>query len=206
MHGSMVKLIVGLGNPGKEYEGTRHNMGFEVIDLLQGEFKCQERQNRCRSEISKIRYASKTLFLQKPLTFMNLSGEAVKGLCRQEKIQPNEILVIYDCLDLPIGSMRIKKNGSSGGQKGMESIIQHLGTEKIARMRIGIGSSGEQKVVDYVLGRFSEDDQKVMNQVIANAAEASKMALRFGLDRAMNKYNGLNAKSVETCEEIKDIK
>ncbi len=189
----MVKLIVGLGNPGKEYEGTRHNMGFEVVKKLQAEMKNQERQNRCRSEISKIRYASRTFFLQMPLTFMNLSGEAVKGLCRQENITAEEVLVVYDCLDLPVGSIRIRKNGSSGGQKGIQSIIDHLGTDKIKRMRIGIGASGDEKVVDYVLGRFSKEDQEVMNQVISYSADACKMAVRFGIDRAMNKFNGQNA-------------
>jgi PTH1 family peptidyl-tRNA hydrolase len=176
-------------------------MGFEVIDALQAGFKCQDLQNRCRSEVSKVRYASKSFFLQKPLTFMNLSGEAVKGLCRQEKIMPEEVLVVYDCLDLPIGTMRIKKSGSSGGQKGMESIIQHLGTEKIARVRIGIGACQENSVSDYVLGRFSQTERKVIDQVIEHASEASKVAIRFGIDRAMNQFNGLNANLVESSEE-----
>jgi PTH1 family peptidyl-tRNA hydrolase len=202
MRESRLKLIVGLGNPGLEYVNTRHNMGFEVIDELCAGFRCQDIQERCRSEVAKVRYASKNFFLQKPLTFMNLSGEAVKGLCRQEKIKPEEVLVIYDCLDLPIGTMRIKKSGSSGGQKGMESIIQHFETEKIARIRIGIGDSQEDKVSDYVLGRFSQIERKVINQVIKHASEASKMVIRFGIDRAMNKFNALNANLVECSKEI----
>ncbi len=193
-----VKLVIGLGNPGSEYEKTRHNVGFEVIDLLRTQIKKRETTNRCRSEVDKVRYASKTVFMQKPLTYMNLSGEAVKGLCRQEKITADEILVIYDCLDLPAGTLRVRQGGSSGGQKGMQSIIDHLGSDSIKRIRIGIGSEEREDTSDFVLSRFTEDERKVMDSVISTSADAVKCAIRFGVTRAMNLFNGL---SPNQCEE-----
>ncbi len=190
MHAPAVRLVVGLGNPGNEYVGTRHNIGFEVIDLLTQQMKKRQGVNLCRSELVKARYASKTIFLQKPLTYMNLSGEAVKGLCRQEKISPEEILVIYDCLDLPAGTLRLRTGGSSGGQRGMESIINHFGTDRIKRLRIGVGSDEKTEAADFVLSRFNEEEREIMDKTVAVAAEAVKTVVRFGIEKGMNRYNG----------------
>ncbi|MGL4854163.1 MAG: aminoacyl-tRNA hydrolase [Lentisphaeria bacterium] len=194
---SAIKLIVGLGNPGKEYENTRHNIGFTVIDNLCKEFRKLEQSSRCRSEVYKVKYANRNLLLQKPLTYMNLSGEAVKGLCRQEGIKPEEILVIYDCLDLPVGTLRLKESGSSGGQKGMESIIQQFASDRIMRMRIGINSEEKREVVDFVLGTFSESDQRIIDEVVKQSCQAILCAVRFGIKNAMNQYNGKVAISAE---------
>lgn len=190
MHAPAVRLVIGLGNPGVDYVGTRHNIGFEVIDLLTEQMKVRQGSVRCRSEVLKTRYASKTVFLQKPLTFMNLSGEAVKGLCRQEKISPDEILVVYDCLDLPAGTLRLRMGGSSGGQRGIQSIIDHLGTDRIKRLRIGVGSDEKTDAADFVLSRFSEEERKIMNEVVAMSTEAVKAVVRFGIEKGMSRYNG----------------
>ncbi len=198
-----VRLIVGLGNPGIEYVGTRHNVGFELIDLFTSEIKKKELTMRCRSEVNKTRYASKTLFLQKPLTFMNLSGEAVKGLCRQEKISADEILVVYDCLDLPVGQMRLRAGGSSGGQRGMESIINHFGTDKIKRLRIGIGSENKRDAADFVLSRFTEEERLIMDKTIKVASDAVKTVVRFGLEKGMSRFNGTCITSQEGSAEEK---
>lgn len=198
-----VRLIVGLGNPGIEYIGTRHNVGFELIDLFTSEIKKKELTMRCRSEVNKTRYASKTLFLQKPLTFMNLSGEAVKGLCRQEKISADEILVVYDCLDLSVGQMRLRAGGSSGGQRGMESIINHFGTDKIKRLRIGIGSENKRDAADFVLSRFTEEERLIMDKTIKVASDAVKTVVRFGLEKGMSRFNGTCITSQEGSAEEK---
>lgn len=192
MTGSGIRLIVGLGNPGSDYVGTRHNVGFEVIDALESVFKQRGGwENRCRSQVEKVRWARRNLWIMKPQTFMNLSGEAVKCLCRQEQINPEEILVIYDCLDLPVGRLRLRQNGSSGGQKGMESIISLLGSEKINRLRVGIGSLEPQRpdTVDHVLGQFNTIERPIMDQVVKVAVDAVKTAVLKGVATAMNHHN-----------------
>ena len=203
MHVPTVRLIVGLGNPGIEYIGTRHNVGFELIDLFNSEIKKKELTMRCRSQVNKVRYASKTLFLQKPLTFMNLSGEAVKGLCRQEKISADEILVVYDCLDLPVGQIRLRAGGSSGGQRGMESIIGHFGTDRIKRLRIGIGSEDKRNAADFVLSRFTQEERLIMDKTIKVASDAVKTVVRFGLEKGMSRFNGTCITSQEGSAEKK---
>ena len=183
-------LIVGLGNPGSEYRETRHNAGFMVLDRLAQRLpkKNFEEIHGCSSHYLKGTYAGRPLFLQKPETFMNLSGEAVGPLMRKEEIGPDGWLVIYDDMDLEVGKLRIRGRGSCGGHNGIRSIIETTGTENFARIRVGIGHRTGNGA-DYVLSPFEEDEKPVIDKVLDAAADAVILILRRGLSQAMNEYN-----------------
>ena len=204
MHEKRELLIVGLGNPGSEYAGTRHNAGFSVVDLLLEKLSGRlEAVHGCSSHYWKGRYAGNMLFLQKPETFMNLSGEAVAPLMAKYGIQAEDLLVISDDMDLPLGKLRIRKNGSCGGHNGLRSIMEKLGTENFMRLRIGIGH-GEKGSIDHVLGGFGEEEKELFQNVAAKAAEAAFMILRQGCTAAMNTFNKLDL-AEEKAEEQKEI-
>lgn len=184
-------LIAGLGNPGAEYSATRHNMGFMALDRLlarlPGKF---EAVHGCSSRYWRGAYAGGTLLLQKPETYMNLSGDAVSALMKREGILPGEIIVVYDDMDLSLGRIRIRKNGGSGGHNGIKSIIERLGTESFPRMRIGIGRDGNgHGGADFVLSEFPEAQRSVCEKVLDAAADALVLLLRRGCTAAMNAYN-----------------
>ena len=183
-------LIVGLGNPGSEYRETRHNAGFMVLDRLAQRLpkKNFEEIHGCSSHYLKGTYAGRPLFLQKPETFMNLSGEAVAPLMRKEEIGTDGLLVIYDDMDLEVGKLRIRGRGSCGGHNGIRSIIETTGTENFARIRVGIGHRTGNGA-DYVLSPFEEDEKPVIDKVLDAAADAVILILRRGLSQAMNEYN-----------------
>ena len=183
-------LIAGLGNPGSEYRETRHNVGFMVLDRLAQRLpkKNFEEIHGCSSHYLKGTYAGRALFLQKPETFMNLSGEAVAPLMRKEEIGTDGLLVIYDDMDLEVGKLRIRGRGSCGGHNGIRSIIETTGTENFARIRVGIGHRTGNGA-DYVLSPFEEDEKPVMDKVLDAAADAVILILRRGLSQAMNEYN-----------------
>lgn len=183
-----MKLIVGLGNPGRAYSGTRHNVGFEVVDTLAKRCHTRILRRMGRALIARATIMGQEVILAKPQTFMNLSGEAVSYIARREKIEPSEILVISDDMNLPLGKIRIRKSGSSGGQKGMRSIIQHLGTEEFPRLRIGIGSA-RKDAVEHVLSRFRRQEMPIAREAIHFAADAVEMILSDGIEVAMNRYN-----------------
>ena len=191
---STIRLIAGLGNPGEEYQASRHNIGFMAIERLLTRIpKAMEKIHICTSYVWKGTYAGKSLFLQTPLTYMNLSGEAVAPFMRSEGIKPSEILVIYDDMDLPLGRMRIRKNGSSGGHNGIKSLIEHLGTENFPRMRIGIGRSAKKTgTVDFVLSGFEGDDTGLLDRMLDKACDAAILSLRRGLAMTMNNFNSLD--------------
>ncbi len=193
------KVIVGLGNPGEEYAGTRHNAGFLVLDrILEKLNKPSRREHRYDSEIIRVSFGGRQLILVKPLTFMNLSGTAVaKGRAAWDVV-PEEILVVYDCLDLPAGKIRLREDGGSGGHRGMESMIQELGSQKFPRLRVGIGRQDGKPVVDYVLSGWSEEEQPYMEQAVDAAADAVLLAVRSGMAAAMNRYNGWSAKVADS--------
>lgn len=199
-------LVVGLGNPGSEYASTRHNAGFAVVDLLLEKLSGRmEAFHGCSSHYWKGRYAGSTLFFQKPETFMNLSGEAVAPLMGKYGLAPESLLVISDDMDLPLGRLRIRKNGSCGGHNGLRNIMEKLGTENFMRLRIGIGH-GKKGSIDHVLSGFEDEEKKLFNDVAARAAEAVIMILRQGCTPAMNTYNKLDlAEVVEKEEETKEI-
>jgi PTH1 family peptidyl-tRNA hydrolase len=191
-----MKLIVGLGNPGKSYAHNRHNAGFRCLNYFARlhSIRFDHRQCRARVGISKVR--GKKLLLAKPGTFMNLSGESVACLVRKHDIPLSDLLVIYDDLDLPLGKIRLRQSGGSGGHKGMNSIISALGSENFPRIRVGIGrpqteeqSISEYAIVNYVLSDFSRQEEAIIKPVTIKVAEAIDYFLTQGIETAMSKFN-----------------
>ncbi len=186
-------LIVGLGNPGKKYSQTKHNVGFMVVDKLANKYalKFNERTDYL---ISEGFIEGKKIALIKPLTYMNLSGIAVKKLVNKEILDnlPNSIIVIHDDLDLPVGKIKIKKNGSSGGHKGIQSIIENLGTKNFLRIKIGIDKIKGIDISEYVLSPFSKEQKALIKEKILQAVDAIAIILIEGVEKAMNLYNREN--------------
>jgi len=179
-----VKLIVGLGNPGIEYQFTPHNLGFLAVDRLAGELDVEVRNRQCRALTARALIGSEEVLLAKPETFMNLSGVAVRELVARHEIRPeHDLIVIYDELDLPLGTIRIRQRGRSAGHNGMASIIGALGTQEIARIRLGVAP--EQKI----LKPFRKAQLKIVDQVLDTTAEAVRVILKEGVAAAMNRYN-----------------
>jgi len=188
---SVPYLLVGLGNPGREYRENRHNAGFMVIDKLCKETGISLSRMQSKALVGVGTIEGKRVVLAKPQTFMNLSGQAVGGLVRFYKIPLEQVLVIYDDLDLPFGTIRLRPGGGAGGQKGVASVIQHLGTQDFARIRVGIGRPpGQRDASGYVLQDFSASEQKILDEILDRAAAAARVFVAEGLDIAMNQYNG----------------
>lgn len=187
-----IKLVVGLGNPGRQYAETRHNVGFMVLDRLArscgAEFKPE---SRWKSEVAKA--PGSDVWLVKPLTFMNLSGEAIGALVRFRKLTAANVFLVYDDLDLPLGRLRIRQKGSAGGHNGVKSAIQHLHTDAIPRMKVGISRKPEQRerqtVVGHVLGKFSSDERSELEISLERAIDAVLCACESGVAEAMNTFN-----------------
>ena len=195
--GKELFLIVGLGNPGIKYAFTRHNAGFLVIDELASRSKARLREVRGQSCIARTFVAGREVILAKPLTFMNRSGIAVAALLRLFSLGRENLLVVYDDLDLPPGRIRLRASGGSGGHKGMASIIALLQSEEIPRLRLGIGRPDSSKEsiggseIDYVLSPFSPAEEKIVLEAVLRAADAVEVFLTRGLEEAMNRYNAL---------------
>ena len=183
-----MKLIVGLGNPGKKYEHTRHNMGFDTVDLFAELAKIDIDKSAFKGLVGRGKVFDEDVFLIKPQTFMNLSGESVRAIVDYFKIDVDDVLIIYDDMDLEPGKIRLRTSGSSGGHKGMQNIIEHLGTENIKRIRIGIGASGDD-TIDYVLSKPLKEERVLIDEAIQKAAEAIKEYLKENFEKAMNKFN-----------------
>lgn len=184
-----MKLIVGLGNPGKEYEMTRHNCGFRVIDSFADSFGIDIDKEDFKGIYGRTKYNGEDIIIFKPLTYMNLSGTAVQEIVHYFKIDINDIVVVYDDLAIKPGQIRIRLNGSSGGQKGMQNIIENLNTENIKRIRIGIGEP-QFDTIDWVLGKPSGDDAKKIDGAIEQAVKAIREFLIHDFQNAMSKFNG----------------
>jgi len=185
-----VWLIVGLGNPGSEYSGTRHNAGFMVVQRLGQRWGIRFDERGCSSPLAETRRGRTRVILALPQTFMNLSGLAVKSLLSTYKAKPENLLVIYDDLDLLLGEIRIRDQGSAGSHKGLKSIIEALGTTHFPRIRLGIGPKPEEvDAVDYVLGKFSEEERQKIKQAVENACQAAEMIISSRLAGAMNTFN-----------------
>lgn len=185
-----MKLVVGLGNPGKKYERTRHNIGFEVIDRIQQKWKLDLAEQKFKGVYGVERNGTEKIFVLKPLTYMNLSGESVVQLMNYFQIEIEDVLVIYDDLDLPPGQIRLRQKGGHGGHNGMKSIIQHLGSDKFNRIRIGIGRPDPgQSVPDYVLGKFPPSDLDKAEQAAERAAEAVDAWKDESFLKIMNQFN-----------------
>ncbi|CFX10162.1 Peptidyl-tRNA hydrolase [Syntrophomonas zehnderi OL-4] len=184
-----MKIIVGLGNPGKEYKDTRHNVGFMVMEELASRYRVEKQESRFDAIIGHIRMGGEKVLLVKPLTYMNLSGKSVQPLMHWYKLDLNDLMVVYDDMDLPMGTLRIRKQGGNGGHKGMASISDRLGSQDFARSRIGIGRPNSGEAVNWVLGRFTEDEREQIRMVVKNAADALEKWVQVGIDEAMNAYN-----------------
>ena len=183
---TVIRLVAGLGNPGAEYDGTRHNIGFAVVDRLASEWNLKwQHEKRWRALWAK----SDKAILVKPASYMNRSGEPLQAIGQFYKIAPEEILVVLDDMALPLGRLRLRPDGGTAGHNGLESIIVQFGTEEIPRLRIGIGSAPVEGATDYVLGRFFEEERAVVDKTIDRAAEAVKCAIDNGLLSAMNQFN-----------------
>ncbi len=197
----MPKLLVGLGNPGQKYERTRHNIGFEIIDdLAKAWFVKLSDNKRFQGHVAETRSVSgDRLILLKPSTYMNRSGQSVRAVLDWYKLEPSQVLVIYDDMDLPIGKLRMRLSGSAGGHNGMKSIISHLGTQDFPRLRLGISradgaeNQADRTVISHVLGKFSPDERKVVDATVSLAGEAIEFSLGKGIERAMSLYNGREA-------------
>lgn len=184
-------LIVGLGNPGRTYEGTRHNMGFDTIDYLIEEHRILQSGVKFNAMYGKGIIGGEKVILMKPLSYMNLSGGPVQEMANYFKIDPEtELIVVYDDIDLDPGQLRIRKQGSAGGHNGMKDIINRLGTQKFLRVKVGVGAKPKGwDLADYVLGRFSTEERKLVDESIQRAGKAVEMMLSQGVDAAMNEYN-----------------
>ena len=183
--------MAGLGNPGKRYENTRHNVGFDAIDELVDRYRIPGSGVSHKAMVGKGIMEGQKVLLAKPLTYMNLSGEAIRGLVDYYKIDPEtELLVIYDDISLEPGNIRIRKKGSAGGHNGIKSIIAQLGTQNFQRIRIGVGEKPKNwDLADYVLGTFGKEDRPLVEEALGNAAEAAAMIVQRKIDEAMNRFN-----------------
>lgn len=190
-----MKLIAGLGNIGREYEGTRHNIGFMVADELARRWGISSWKNERSAMCAEHRLPEK-VFLIKPTTYMNLSGEAVGAFANFYNIAPEDIAVIQDDLDLPCGQLRVRRKGSAGGHNGIKSIQQHLGTGDFARFKIGIGhpARNASAVIGHVLHRFGKEEQALIDEAVAKMADAVELWLKEGIEAAMQEYNKKPAK------------
>jgi peptidyl-tRNA hydrolase, PTH1 family len=185
-----MKLIVGLGNPGNRYAGTRHNVGYAVVDLLAESPHASRLPSRFQAQMAELREDSLRVLLVKPETFMNLSGRCVREVLEYYQLPREDLLVICDDINLPLGKLRFRARGSHGGHKGLRDIQNHLGTTEYSRLRIGVGAPGERDVVDYVLGRFGPTEQAVMDDAVRIAAQAVMVWVERGTEVCMNQYNG----------------
>ncbi len=185
-------MIVGLGNPGREYRETRHNVGFMLLDRLTVKLNARFTRLQSRALVASANYQERKIILAKPQTFMNLSGQSVQGLIHFYKLPLENLLIAHDDLDLPVGTIRIRPDGGSAGQKGMMSILERLGTDEFARIRLGIGRPpGQMEAPDYVLQDFSNADLTVISETLNRAAQAALTWVTDGLETAMNKFNGI---------------
>jgi PTH1 family peptidyl-tRNA hydrolase len=182
-------MIVGLGNPGQEYSNTRHNVGFMVMDELAARWQVSAWKKRNEALVGEYR-GKEQILMVKPQTYMNLSGMAVGELARWYKIPEENIVVIFDDMDLPVGRLRLRMKGSSGGHRGLESVLMHLGKEGFPRVRIGIGRPPEgRQVVDYVLSRFNAEEVPLLWEALKKAADAVECMMEHGINKAMNQFN-----------------
>lgn len=187
-----ISLIVGLGNPGLEYEGTRHNVGFDASQAFMASLPVSfKKRERYGSVYWEGRFGGRNLLVQHPQTFMNLSGKAVAALAQARKILPSEIIVVYDDMDLPLGKIRIRKSGSSAGHRGVESLIECLGTSDFPRLRIGIGRA-QAETIDYVLAKFEADEKPALDEVVKASVNALTLSLTRGIGYAMNSFNSIS--------------
>lgn len=195
-----MKVIAGLGNPGPEYEDTPHNVGFDVVALLAERLAAEWRRNtRFQARLARVDRGGETWLLVQPQTFMNLSGTSVAPLLRYHGGGPGDLVVVLDDADLPLGRMRIRADGGSGGHRGLASVIEAMGTESFARVRLGVGRAraADGGLVEHVLGRFDPAGRQAARSMVATAADAVKCLVEKGLAEAMNRFNGLQVEPAD---------
>ena len=190
-NGGVSWLLVCLGNPGDKYDGTRHNVGFAVADELGERSNKAIQRLKFRALTDTLDLGGQKVLVMKPVTYMNLSGEAVRQAADFYKIAPNHVLVVADDVSLPVGKLRLRAGGSAGGHNGLKSIIEQLGTEQFPRVKIGVGEKPhpDYDLADWVLGRFGGEDKKVIAATVKQAADAAECVIKEGMDRAMNQFN-----------------
>jgi PTH1 family peptidyl-tRNA hydrolase len=185
-----MKVVVGLGNPGPRYAGTRHNVGFAVLDGLAQSPNCERFQHRMQADVAELREDTHKVLLVKPQTFMNLSGRCVRQVVDYYQLTLLDLLVICDDINLPLGKLRFRARGTHGGHNGLRDIQNHLGTTDYSRLRIGVAAPPDGETVDYVLGRFRPGERPVIEEAIANAVQAVAVWVHQGIEAGMNQYNG----------------
>ena len=191
-------VILGLGNPGRSYAGSRHNVGSEVVGLLAQEHGIRLGERRRYAVVGQGVIMEEEVVLARSRTYMNLSGAAAKYLVSRYHISPAKLLVVYDDMDLPVGWLRIRERGGSAGHNGIKSIIEELGTQEFPHLRIGVGRPEEQDSISHVLGAFTPDESKTVRETVSRAAEAISHIVEYGIERAMNTYN---QRPVQTTDE-----
>lgn len=184
-----MKVIVGLGNPGKEYAQTRHNIGFMVIDNLLNNLGGGQYKEKFKAQVAETKIGREKVLLVKPQTYMNASGESVVDIVRFYKIALEDLLVVYDDMDLDLGRLRIRLKGSAGGHNGMKSIIYQLQSDDFPRLRVGIGKAPSQ-AINYVLGRFREEEKNLVSEAVDKAIKAIETVVDYDVEKAMNLFNG----------------
>lgn len=184
-------VIAGLGNPGSQYEMTRHNIGFEALDYIADKYSIKVKKIKHKAVIGEGTICGEKVLLVKPQTFMNNSGESIGEIASFYKVPPENIIIIYDDVALEVAKIRIRKGGSAGGHNGMKSIIYHLNSDQFPRIRIGVGSPthADYDLADYVLGRFDKSEIKPLEEAIIKTADALELIIKDNIDKAMNKYN-----------------
>lgn len=186
-------IIVGLGNPGREYVNTRHNIGFEAIDVIASKYNININKEKFKGLYGDGRIGGEKVLLVKPQTFMNLSGESIREFVNWYKVEPEKVIVVYDDISLPVGKLRIRPKGSAGGHNGIKSIIYHLNTDIFPRIKIGVGSPENKNydLADYVLGKFSKEETEILIKTVIKVADATEALIKSGIDKAMAEFNGL---------------
>lgn len=189
--GGSMYIIAGLGNPGRQYAGTRHNMGFNVVTRIADDYKMQITIKEHKALCAKGFIGGKKVLLALPQTYMNLSGESIRELVNYYKIDPEtELMVIYDDISMDVGRIRMRAKGSAGGHNGIKNIIAELGTDVFPRMKVGVGEKPKGwDLADYVLGRFSDEENEVMRRMLAKGSDACRDFILYGIQEAMNRYN-----------------
>lgn len=189
-------LVVGLGNVGREYDGTRHNIGFEAIDYISKKYNIDINRKKFKGEYGEGFIGTEKVILLKPSTYMNLSGESIIEVMNFYKLSNEEIIVIYDDISLEVGKLRIRDKGSAGGHNGIKSIISCIGSEVFSRIKIGVGQP-KGDLVSHVLGKFSKEEKEILNEVIKVTSEGVEIIMKDDINKAMNKLNGFNASKKE---------
>ncbi len=185
-----MKIIVGLGNPTKEYQATRHNIGFDAITRLCDDYRIQLNSKEHKAICGKGYIGGEKVILAQPQTFMNLSGESVRALVDYYKVTADDVIIIYDDISLDVGQLRVRPKGSAGGHNGIKSIIAHLGTQEFTRIRVGVGDKPKEwDLADYVLGRFPKEEEPLIREALARVSKACECIIMDGVGAAMNEYN-----------------